>query len=174
MTVSYEAGSLEALYRDWNSRMAADPHVSVAAPRSMFDEWHQAAKEPEAVAYRSDIVGASRGSWALPLGADTSSVVLYAHGGGFVVGSAAGLDGGFAPGSIVAAGDSAGGKLAVAAVLKLRDDRVPLPGAVIAFSPWLDMELAAESLITHADAGRRDAPRRSGQSGGRRGAVVGG
>ncbi|MCI4676465.1 alpha/beta hydrolase [Candidatus Mycolicibacterium alkanivorans] len=195
MTVSAEADFLEALYRAWSSRMAADPQMSIGMLRSMFDEWHQPTKEPEAVTYRSDVVAGVEGIWALPLGADTSRVILYTHGGGFATGSAAShrklaahlakalgttafvldyrrapehpfpaqiedatavyralLDRGFAPGSIITAGDSAGGNLAVATVLKLRDDGSPLPGAVIAISPWLDMELAGESLTTNAAA----------------------
>lgn len=193
MTVSADSGFLEALYRDWTSRMAADPQMSIAMLRSMFDEWHQPTKEPEGVTYRSDIVAGVEGIWALPLGADTSSVIMYTHGGGFAVGSAAShrklaghlatalgttawvidyrrapehplpaqtedatavyralLDRGFAPGSIITAGDSAGGNLAVATVLKLRDDGSPLPGAVITLSPWLDIELTGKSLITNA------------------------
>jgi monoterpene epsilon-lactone hydrolase len=35
-------------------------------------------------------------------------------------------------------------------VLKLRQEGVPLPGAVIAFSPWLDMEHVGRTLETNA------------------------
>ncbi|MGK2879336.1 MAG: alpha/beta hydrolase [Mycobacterium sp.] len=195
MTVSAEAGFLEALYRTWSSHMAADPHMSIGMLRSMFDEWHQPTMEPEAVTYRSDVVAGVGGVWALPAGADASRVIVYTHGGGFAVGSAAShrklaahlakalgmtafvidyrrapehpfpaqiedatavyralLDRGFAPGSIVTAGDSAGANLAITTVVKLRDDGSPLPGAVIAISPWVDMELAGESLTTNAAA----------------------
>ncbi|MQA13193.1 MAG: alpha/beta hydrolase fold domain-containing protein, partial [Pseudonocardiaceae bacterium] len=47
-------------------------------------------------------------------------------------------------------GDSAGGNLAVSVVLKLRDLGEPLPGAVIGFSPWLDMEHLGKTLDTNA------------------------
>ncbi|WP_244438731.1 alpha/beta hydrolase fold domain-containing protein [Mycolicibacterium septicum] len=63
--------------------------MSIAMLRSMFDEWHLPTKEPEAVTYRSDVIAGVEGIWALPLGADTSTVILYNHGGGFAVGSAA-------------------------------------------------------------------------------------
>jgi acetyl esterase/lipase len=48
------------------------------------------------------------------------------------------------------AGDSAGANLAITTVLKLRDLGEPLPAAVIAFSPWLDMESLGESFETNA------------------------
>ncbi|AHH17468.1 acetyl-hydrolase [Nocardia nova SH22a] len=47
---------------------------------------------------------------------------------------------GFAPGKIVSAGDSAGGTLALALVVRLRELGEPLPGAVLALSPGLDWE----------------------------------
>ena len=48
-------------------------------------------------------------------------------------------------------GDSAGGNLAVASVLKFRELGLELPGYVIAFSPWLDMELTGSTLESNAD-----------------------
>ncbi|MGD9864799.1 MAG: alpha/beta hydrolase [Pseudodonghicola sp.] len=59
------------------------------------------------------------------------------------------VDNGIKPGNILTAGDSAGGNLAVATVLKLRDLGLTLPGAVIAFSPWLDMELSGGTLSSN-------------------------
>jgi epsilon-lactone hydrolase len=58
-------------------------------------------------------------------------------------------DQGVAPGSITTIGDSAGGNLAVATALALKERGKPLPGSVIAFSPWLDMENAGETLQTN-------------------------
>ncbi len=57
---------------------------------------------------------------------------------------------GFEPKNVLTAGDSAGGNLAVASVLKFRDLGLPLPGAVVAYSPWLDMALRGETLETNA------------------------
>lgn len=57
---------------------------------------------------------------------------------------------GFEPKNILTAGDSAGGNLAIASVLKFRDLGLPLPGAVIAYSPWLDMALRGATLETNA------------------------
>ena len=53
-------------------------------------------------------------------------------------------------GRILMAGDSAGGNLAIATALKLRDLGEPLPAAIIAFSPWLDMEHKGESIETNS------------------------
>ena len=47
---------------------------------------------------------------------------------------------------VVMAGDSAGGNLAIATALKLRDLGEPSPDAIIAFSPWLDMENTGETI----------------------------
>jgi acetyl esterase/lipase len=49
---------------------------------------------------------------------------------------------GVAPGDIVVAGDSAGGGLSLAAALRVRELELPLPRALVAFSPWTDLTLA--------------------------------
>jgi len=46
---------------------------------------------------------------------------------------------GFPSSGIVLAGDSAGGNLAAAAVLKIRDDGLPTPGGLYLISAWLDL-----------------------------------
>jgi epsilon-lactone hydrolase len=56
---------------------------------------------------------------------------------------------GIAPADITTIGDSAGGNLAIAIPLALREQGLPLPGRVIAFSPWLDMENAGATLVTN-------------------------
>jgi epsilon-lactone hydrolase len=50
-----------------------------------------------------------------------------------------------APRSIVVAGDSAGGGLAVALLLSLRDAGIPLPAAAVLFSPFVDLAATGES-----------------------------
>jgi epsilon-lactone hydrolase len=122
-------------------------------------------------------------------------VVLYLHGGGYVIGSprshrhlaaaiaTAGqaaallldyrlapehpypaavddaaaayrwlLDQGIAPGQIVIAGDSAGGGLTVAALLALRDARLPQPAGGVCISPWVDLTCSGASYRTKAGA----------------------
>lgn len=189
MKPSSEADFLRALYQGWSDRMAANPAMTIADLRGLFDEWHQPTLEPEGVTYKSDTVAGVEAIWALPVDADTKKVILYTHGGGFAVGSAAShrkltghlakhlgvtavvldyrrapehpfpaqiedatavyrelLARGFKAQNITTSGDSAGGNLAISTVLKLRDDGVALPGAVIAFSPWLDMEHVGKTL----------------------------
>ena len=58
---------------------------------------------------------------------------------------------GFDPSKIVIAGDSAGGGLAVAICVALRDEGVKLPAAIVSLSPWIDMEAIGESMTTNAD-----------------------
>lgn len=183
---------LKDLYTDWSQILAGTPDLTMRLFRSIFDEWHQPTREPEDVTYAEETVGGVPGIWCRPLGADSSKVLLYTHGGGFAVGSAsshrklaghvakalgvtafvldyrrapehphpAGLedavsaflaltDKGVAPADITTIGDSAGGNLAVAAALALKERGKPLPGGVIAFSPWLDMENAGKTLQTN-------------------------
>lgn len=190
---STEAEALRGLYADWSNILATTPGITTRLFRAIFDEWHQPTVEPEDVTYREETVGGVPGIWTLPIGADTSRVLLYTHGGGFAVGSAAShrklaghvakalgvtsfvldyrrapehphpaqvedgvavfdalLDRGIRPEDVTTIGDSAGGNLAVAIPLALRDQGKPLPGSVIAFSPWLDMENKGETLQTNA------------------------
>ncbi len=57
------------------------------------------------------------------------------------------LDRGHAPGSIVISGESAGGGLTIAALMKIRDLGLPPPAAGVPVSPWIDMTLSGETLI---------------------------
>ncbi|MEW9529158.1 alpha/beta hydrolase [Microbispora sp. NPDC049125] len=58
------------------------------------------------------------------------------------------LDSGEDPSVIAFAGDSAGGGLAVTTCLAARDAGLPLPAAVVAFSPGLDATRTGESMDT--------------------------
>jgi monoterpene epsilon-lactone hydrolase len=189
---STECEALRDLYADWANLLATTPGLTTRLFRAIFDEWHQPTREPEDVTYREETVGGVPGIWALPAGADASKVLLYMHGGGFAVGSAAShrklaghvakalgatafvldyrrapehphpaqvedgvavftalLDRGIRAEDVTTIGDSAGGNLAVAIPLALRERGGPLPGSVIAFSPWLDMENKGETLRTN-------------------------
>ena len=127
--------------------------------------------------------------WLRPRAAHHSRVLLYLHGGGYVLGSLnthrsligslalrtglnvltinyrkapdhpfpAALDDalrayrwllrhGHQPHDIVVGGDSAGGGLALALLLALRDAGEPLPAAGIGLSPWTDLNLATAAL----------------------------
>ncbi|PYC69061.1 alpha/beta hydrolase [Streptomyces tateyamensis] len=58
------------------------------------------------------------------------------------------LDRGTDPSALAFAGDSAGGGLAVTTCLAARDAGLPLPAAVLAFSPGLDATRTGESMET--------------------------
>jgi acetyl esterase/lipase len=53
---------------------------------------------------------------------------------------------GVAPGSLALAGDSAGGGLLLATLLRLRDAGLPFPTCGVCFSPWTDLAGTGESL----------------------------
>ena len=56
------------------------------------------------------------------------------------------------PDQIGLLGDSAGGGLVAGAVLKMRDQQLPLPGALYLLSPWSDITSAGDSYSTLAAA----------------------
>ena len=122
-------------------------------------------------------------------GADADAVILYFHGGVYVIGSATTsvplvaelarrtgarvitldyrlapehpypaavedaqdayqglLEQGVDPGQIALAGESAGGGLAVATLLGLRDAGTPLPSCAFLMSPYADLTLSGDSI----------------------------
>lgn len=148
---------------------------------------------PEGVTCTPVEAGGVSAEWSVAAGVDETKVVLYVHGGGYVMGSAGShrdvtgrlskaagarvlslnyrlapehpfpapvddavaayrwlLAQGISPGNIAVAGDSAGGGLAIATLLALRDAGEPLPAAGIGISPWVDMEGTGESMTTRA------------------------
>jgi epsilon-lactone hydrolase len=190
---STQAESLKTLYRDWVERMTANPEMGLPEMRDMFEEWHLATAEPEGVTYTEVDAGGVPSMWCTPLGCAEDRVIVYTHGGGYVVGSmhthrklaghlakAAGcrslvidyrrapefphpapvedavtvyrwlLDQGIQAGHIATCGDSAGGGLCTAMVLKARDVGLPLPAAIMPLSPWYDMEGKGASLDGNA------------------------
>jgi len=60
------------------------------------------------------------------------------------------LEAGFRPGRIVVAGDSAGGGLAAALLLAIRDRGRPAPAGAALLSPLLDLAATGETMITNA------------------------
>jgi monoterpene epsilon-lactone hydrolase len=133
--------------------------------------------------------------WLTPKNAPEDKLILYLHGGGYIMGGcsthrqivshiarAAGfravvpeyrlapehpfpaaiddavavyrslISTGLTPDDIILVGDSAGGGLAMALLLSLRDAGDPLPAAVCLLSPWLDLALTGETITTRADS----------------------
>ena len=56
------------------------------------------------------------------------------------------------PKRLAIAGDSAGGGLAVALLVSLRDRNIPLPAACVCLSPWTDLTFTGESWKSKAKA----------------------
>ena len=139
--------------------------------------------------------GGVTAEWVTAEGASESRVVLYFHGGGYIIGSprthrpmlaelsqASGarvlaldyrlapehpfpapvedavasyrwlLNEGYDPVRIAVGGDSAGGGLTVAMMVQGRYVGLPMPGAAVCISPWVDMEGLGDSMETRAEA----------------------
>jgi acetyl esterase/lipase len=62
------------------------------------------------------------------------------------------LDKGINASNIIVGGDSAGGNLTLALALRLRDEGLPLPAALICLSPATDMTSGGASATTNAEA----------------------
>ena len=60
------------------------------------------------------------------------------------------LDQGSEPSRTFLAGDSAGGGLAVATAIALRDRHLPMCGGIVAISPWADLTCSGESMTSRA------------------------
>lgn len=61
------------------------------------------------------------------------------------------IEEGYTSDQIVIVGDSAGGGLALATVIKLRDLKADLPAALGLFSPWVDLTLKGDTIETLKD-----------------------
>jgi acetyl esterase/lipase len=61
------------------------------------------------------------------------------------------LDLGFAGRTLALAGDSAGGGLAIATAIALREAGEALPSSIACLSPWTDLTMSGRSIRTHAE-----------------------
>ena len=144
---------------------------------------------------RLEALGGVPGEWHEAQLGSKETVILYLHGGGYVLGSPTShrglaglmanlaqarvfvldyrlapetpfpgalddaisaykalLENGEKPEKIVIAGDSAGGGLAVALMVALKEEGVPLPAAGVCLSPWADLSFSGDSMQTNANA----------------------
>jgi monoterpene epsilon-lactone hydrolase len=60
------------------------------------------------------------------------------------------IDQGIEAEKMIFVGDSAGGGLAVATAIALREENEPLPGGIACISPWADLTLSGETISTLA------------------------
>jgi monoterpene epsilon-lactone hydrolase len=190
---SPEAEAVKQMLREWG---AAQPAVAPTLEeiRANGEGFSELATEPPGVKWVEVEAGGIPALWAEPDNGVEDRVVLYVHGGGYILGSLASyrkftghlanavgcrvlslgyrlspesphpgpvndsvaayrwlLSEGYRPEHLAIAGDSAGGGLTLATLLKLRDDGLPQPAAAVPMSPWADMEGLGDSMRSRAD-----------------------
>ncbi len=186
---------LNAAIRYAGKRRLADLEftpASIAASRVRLERLGDRVKLAPTLTRYSDQLGGVPTEWTRA-NHPSRGVILYCHGGGYVVGSprayralaarlatltrcdVAVIDYRLAPehpypaapedalrayrellsrgidaSSIVIAGDSAGGNLALVTLLRARDGGLPLPSAGVLLSPWTDLTASGGSTRTNA------------------------
>lgn len=181
-TVSSLTGELAQARESLSRRMQGVDPSDIAAQRRAYDAYSENDPLPEMATMSEIDLGNVSCLGLLPKGCSGDHVVLWAHGGGFTMGSSRSHKGvasqvaaaakiaaivpdyrlapehrhpaalediviayrailaeGVKPAHIILAGDSAGGGLAVAAALKLKEQGVALPAGMILLSPWVDL-----------------------------------
>ena len=177
--------ALDANLRQGELDLSAD----VPALRAGFNEVMARIPVAGDVEQRPTSLGGVSGVEVTIRGVDAAGVILYFHGGVYVIGSAVStvplvsdlarrarvkavtldyrlapehpypaaaddavaayeglLDQGIDPGQIALAGESAGGGLAIATLLALRDAGRPLPCSAYVMSPYVDLTLSGDTL----------------------------
>ena len=168
-----------------------NPNASMEMRRAGMERISERA--PSDVICEKVNAGSVNAEWIAAPGAIADRIILYLHGGGYVVGSinthramvsriarasnarALAIDyrlapehpfpaavedataayrwllaQGYQPGKIIISGDSAGGGLALALLLAIRDAVLPMPAGAVPISPWTDLEGTGESVRTRA------------------------
>jgi len=106
----------------WQSHRGPITHLAVAADAQVYAPNYRLAPEHPYPAALQDAVAAYR--WLLETGISPSSIAL--------------------------AGDSAGGGLAFATGIAIRDSDLPAPSALALISPWLDLRCDTPSMTKNA------------------------
>ncbi len=188
-----QAQALKETFRRFRDEALAQPATSLADMRALGERFVELASEPAGISVEPVDAGGVPCEWITPAGADSDAVLVYLHGGGYILCSAAShrrfvghlasvigcralsvdyrlapehphpaavndaaaayrwlLRQDIDPKRMAIAGDSAGGGLALATLLKLRDERTALPAACVPISPWADMQLRGASMQTRA------------------------
>ncbi len=168
-----------------------DGRVPLPALREKLDAMMNSAGLPVDTAVTELSAGGVKALRVAAASADESAVVIWLHGGGYLIGSADGYRGvaaavsaaaghpvvvpdyrrapeapfpaalldahavmGWAAGTYgnrwVLAGDSAGGGLTVASLIRSRDTATPLPAAAVVVSPLADFTASGPSFDLHA------------------------
>jgi monoterpene epsilon-lactone hydrolase len=81
--------ALKDAYTAISGRMAANPEMDIATLRNMLDSLESLASEPTEVTYQDVDADGVTAILAIPAGSSADHIVVYAHGGGAVTGSAA-------------------------------------------------------------------------------------
>ena len=84
---SPESNALSDLYREWAKRQKDEAPMPIDVMRRMFSHWGDVTAEPGGVDYLEIDVAGMTSMWIQPKGARSDTVLLCAHGGGYVAGS---------------------------------------------------------------------------------------
>jgi len=170
------------------------PERDVYELRKSFESRTSILPTARRVGVRATVIDDIHCEWHIPEGCDDAPIILYLHGGAYIMGSPAThrrlvshiaraakmralvpdyrlapehrfpsaledslkiyrhLFGRKDDAKLAIGGDSAGGNLAAATLLALRDAGEELPGACFLLSPWLDMTASGESMQTRANS----------------------
>lgn len=191
---SIEAEAVKGQLAEWVKSLQTEPPPELEEMRASYAMLAELGTTPAGVTWTDVDAGGVPAIWADSEGGSADRVLLYLHGGGYVIGAARyyrnftghlakavgcrvlNLDyrlapehphpapvedtvqafrwlesEGFSAGHIAIAGDSAGGSLAIATMLSLRDQDLSQPVAGVPISPWADMEALGASMQTNAD-----------------------
>lgn len=191
---SFRGHILNAAIRYAGKRRLADLEftpAAIAASRARMDRLGDRVPLAPTLSRQTDNLGGVLTEWTRGKH-PARGVILYCHGGGYLVGSSRAYRGmaarlavltrcdvavieyRLAPehtypaapddaiaayrallsrmdaSSIVIAGDSAGGNLALVTLLRARDRGIPLPGGAVLLSPWTDLTGSGTSMRTNA------------------------